>query len=113
MARFHGVIGYGDNIETKPGVWQDVIIERKYTGDVLQNNRKQDVGDEVNDSISVSNRISILADAYAYEHFFNMRYIRWAGVLWKVSDVDVQRPRLILRLGGVYNGKKGAIASSA
>lgn len=113
MARFHDVIGYGDTIETKPGVWKDGITERMYTGTILQNNRKQDVSDKVNDDISVGNRISILADAYAYDHFFNMEYIRWAGVLWKVTDVDVQRPRLILRLGGVYNGPKGAIASRA
>lgn len=113
MARFHGVIGYGDTIETKPGVWKDAINERMYTGSILQNNRKQDVGDKVNDDISVGNRISILADPYAYEHFFNIEYVQWAGVLWKVSDVDVQRPRLILRLGGVYNGLKGPIASKA
>lgn len=104
MARFYGVIGYGETVETKPGVWEDVVIEHNYYGDVLRNARGLETGDKVNFDISVSNSISIVADAYAQEHFFAMRYVRWAGTLWTVSDVEVKSPRLILRLGGVYNG---------
>lgn len=104
MARFYGVIGYGESVETKPGVWEDVVVEHSYYGDVLRNARGLETGDKVNFDISVSNSISIVADAYAQEHFFAMRYIKWAGTLWTVSDVEVKSPRLILRLGGVYNG---------
>lgn len=73
-------------------------------GDILRNTRRLQSGESVNDDLSVGNSISIVADAYANEHFFAMRYVQWAGTLWKVSDVEVQSPRLILRLGGVYNG---------
>ena len=104
MAKFYGEIGYGHTEETVPGVHRDVITEKKYYGDVVRNSRRLMEGEKVNDDLSVGNSISIVADAYANEHFFAMRYIRWAGVLWTISDVEVQTPRLLLRLGGVYNG---------
>lgn len=112
MAKFFGEIGYGLSTETAPGVWKDVITERKYYGDVLRNSRQLRDGEKVNDDLSVGNSISIVADAYANEHFFAIRYIRWAGTLWKVADVQVESPRLILRLGGVYNGPKAGSPST-
>lgn len=104
MAKFYGRIGYGENVETSPGVWQDQIIEYNYYGDVVRNVRQLREGENLNNDLSVSNSISIVADAYANEHFFAIRYVEWAGTLWKVDDVEVQSPRLLLRLGGVYNG---------
>lgn len=104
MARFHGRVGYGHQSETSLGVWEDTIVEKVYSGDVIRNTRLSQQGENLNNDLSVSNSISIVADAYANEHFFAMRYVEWAGVLWTVSDVEVQRPRLILRLGEVYNG---------
>lgn len=104
MAKFYGVIGYGETVETEPGVWQDEIIEYPYFGDVIRNSRKLQEGEHLNNDLSVGNSISIVADAYANEHFFAIRYIQWAGTLWTVANVDVQSPRLVLRLGGVYNG---------
>lgn len=104
MAKFYDAVGYGTTAETVAGVWEDVITEKMYYGDVLRNTRKLSNGESVNDDVSVNNSISILADAYANENFFAIRYIKWAGSLWTVSNVEVQAPRLILRLGGVYNG---------
>lgn len=107
MARFAGKIGYGETLETVPGVWEDTIIERDYFGDVIRNTRTLQDGQKLNDDLSVSNSISIVADAYAVEHFFAIRYVKWSGAYWKVSDVDASvRPRLLLRLGSVYNGPK-------
>jgi hypothetical protein len=104
MARFYGAVGYGVSVETSPGVWEEALIEVSYYGDLIKNARKLENVDKLNSDISVSNSISIVADEYAVEHFFAIRYARWAGVLWTVTDVEVQHPRLILRLGGVYNG---------
>lgn len=106
MAKFYGEIGYGDSVETPPGsgVWVDEITEFAYYGDVIRNTRKLDNGENLNNDLSVSNSISILADQYAIEHFFAIRYIRWAGTLWTVTNVEVQSPRLIVSLGSVYNG---------
>jgi hypothetical protein len=104
MAKFFGKIGYGETQESAPGVWTDVIVEYNYYGDVVRNTRKLEPGESLNNDLSVGNSISIVADAYANEHFFAIRYIQWAGVLWTVDSVEVQSPRLLLRLGGVYNG---------
>lgn len=106
MTRFFGTVGFGKSTEVKMGVWEDVITERKYYGDVIQNSRGLVESTDLNDDISVGNSISILADPYALEHFFAMRFVEWEGALWIVSNVVSQRPRLILRLGGVYNGPR-------
>lgn len=106
MAKFHGLVGYGHAAEGQPGVWADVITEKSYFGDVVRNTRKLQEGDNLNLDLSVGNSISIVADAYANEHFFAIRYVEWAGALWTVTDVEVQSPRLLLRLGGVYNGPR-------
>lgn len=107
MAKFNGKVGYGEQVETAPGVYEEQITEYTYFGDVVRNTRRLREGEKVNDDLSVGNSISIVADAYASEHFFAIRYLEWAGSLWKVTEVEVQRPRLLLRLGGVYNGPAG------
>lgn len=104
MARFHGKVGYAHTVQTVPGVDQEQITERSYFGDVVQNRSVLRAGDQVNPDISSGNSISILADAYANENYIAIRYVEWNGVRWIVSDVDVQPPRLLLRLGEVYNG---------
>ena len=106
MEKLSGKIGYGVDVETAPGVWEDTIVERSYFGDVVKNTRKLQEGEGLNNDLTVGNSISIVADAYANEHFFAIRYVEWSGALWTVSDVEVQRPRLLLRLGRVYNGPK-------
>jgi hypothetical protein len=107
MARFYGRVGYGESVETAPGVWEDTITDVSYFGDVVKNIRQTRDGASVNNDLSVNNSISIVADAYANEHFFAIRYVEWAGTLWTVSEVEVRSPRLLLILGGVYNGPKG------
>lgn len=104
MARFRGAVGYGDLVETAPSVWQVVIEERNYTGDEVKNVSRNEKGENLNDDINISNQISILADPYAYNNFHKIKYVEWMGTLWKVKSVEVQRPRLILSIGGVYNG---------
>lgn len=105
MVRFYGEVGYGESVEGANGVWADSIVEVSYYGDVVRNTRRLREGEYLNDDLSVSNSISIVADAYANEHFHKIRYVRWSGALWKVGEVDAtQPPRLILRLGEVYVG---------
>lgn len=106
MAKFSGAIGYAESVKTAPGVYEDVITEKNYYGDVLRNTRQVRPGENLNSDISVSNSISVVADAYASSHFFAIRYIKWAGAYWTVTNVEVQAPRLILELGGVYNGPR-------
>lgn len=103
--KFYGPVGYGITEETTPGVWTDRIVERNYSGDVIKNYRKTSSGESINDNIDVSNNISILSDPYAMNHFHTIKYVKWMGAAWKVSTVEVQYPRLILTIGGVYNGE--------
>jgi hypothetical protein len=104
--RFFGAVGYGETQETLPGsgVWEPVITEVPYTGDVLRDAVEQSPGDNVADDLSVNNSISIVADAKANNHFHKMKYIMWQGVRWKIESVEVRPPRLLLTLGGVYHG---------
>lgn len=106
MAKYYGSVGYVETVETVPGVWEEVATERKYSGDILRNKKTFQGGENLNDNLNVNNQFSIVADPYAIDHFFAIRYIEWQGVLWKVTDVDVEYPRLLLSIGGVYNGLK-------
>lgn len=105
MAKWHGVIGYAETVQTTPGVWEEQITERSYYGEVLRNSRRLQTADQLNDNINISNEISIVADPYANQNFHAMRYVEFMGAKWKISNVDVQPPRLILTAGGVYNGE--------
>lgn len=105
MGKFYGPIGYGVTTETAPGVWTPHIEERFYSGDILQNNRRTSQGESTNENLDVNNRLSILADPYALNHFHTIKYVKWLGAAWKIAMVDVQYPRLILTIGGVYNGE--------
>jgi hypothetical protein len=106
MARFYGEVGYGESVEDPPdsGVWVDQITEYTYQGDIIRDTRQvQNTGDVISD-VAVGNSISIIADEFAVDNFINIKYVRWAGVLWTVTSVEVRSPRLILNLGSVYNG---------
>lgn len=103
--RFYGAVGFGATTDNGHGVWEDVITEKNYRGDVIRNARRTDESTpQVNANLLAANTISLVADAYATENFFNIRYITWMGARWTVASIEVQRPRLLCRLGGVYNG---------
>lgn len=105
MAKFYGKIGYAESVEIRPGVWEDTITERPYSGDTVQNNSRWNTNpDTVNDDIKLSDKLSIVTDPYANQNFQQMRYVEYMGGLWKIVGVEVARPRLLLTLGGVYNG---------
>ncbi len=104
MARYYGSVGYANDTEQSPGVVVEEITTREYYGDVLYNTRRLENSGEINDDINVSNKISIVADPYALDNFWKIRYATFMGQKWKVKSVDVERPRLILTLGGLYNG---------
>lgn len=106
MARWYGRIGFTETIETTPGVWEPKIVERNYRGDLTRNHRRWDSSQSVNDDITLQNEISIVLDSYALQNFQYIRYAEIMNSLWKVTSIDVQYPRLILSVGGVYNGEQ-------
>lgn len=106
MAKFYGVIGFAETKETAPGVYTEQIVERSYFGDLTRNSRRLQSSEQLNDNINIANEISIVADPYANDHFHEMRYVEFQGARWKISNVEVKYPRLILTAGGVWNGKQ-------
>ena len=105
--KFAGVVGYETLKEVRPSNWQSVIVERKYRGDISRCSRRLQSADKVNEDVVISNEIEILADAFAFENFSNIKYVVWMGTKWKVNTITVEPPRLILEIGGVYNGETG------
>lgn len=103
MAKYFGEIGFSITRETSPGVWTESIEPYEYYGDILKISRRWQTGESVNDDISFNNRISILADPFAFENCQKIRWIKWLEQKWIVSEVEVEYPRLILSLGGMYN----------
>lgn len=106
MAKWYGNIGFAENTELEPGLWIETMIDRPYYGDVIRNFRKLENSQAINNDININNQISIVSDPYANQHFFNIRYVEFQGAKWKVNNVEVQYPRLILDLGGLWNENK-------
>ena len=103
MAKWFGKIGFANEVETSPGVWTERITVREYSGDVLRNTRRMQTTDQVNDNITVTSEISIIADPFANHNFHFMRYIEFMGALWKIDTVEPAYPRLKLTIGGLYH----------
>lgn len=113
MAKFSGKIGYFQMVEKKPGYWVEEIIERPYFGDITRLLSSSQSSGQVNDDISLNNTISIVADPYANENFQHMKYVVFMGIKWKITNVEVKYPRLILNVGGMYNENMGRSENSS
>lgn len=105
MAKWYGKVGYAVTENTEPGIWEPKITEREYYGDVISNRWKRQNSGEINDNINLSKTISILSDPFAIQNCSNIAYVEYLGTKWKVTDVEPQFPRLLLTVGGVYNGQ--------
>lgn len=103
MSKFYGKIGFGATKQSEQGVWSNDIVEKSYTGDVLNVSKKWRNDNEVNDELRVYQRISIICDLYAASNLGNIKYVTWQGTKWKAKSVEIKSPRLIITLGGVYN----------
>ena len=107
MARFSGTIGFLRTEETDPenhpGVYREVLKEKRYYGDVLSNSRRWDQNGNFNENLAMNNRISVVADAFAKANLGAMKFVRWLGDTWKITNVEIQYPRIILTIGGQYH----------
>lgn len=103
MSRWYGSVGYAEEVETSVDVYEEQIVEREYVGDVIKDYRKLNSSNYLNDNVTINNRISIVADPYAYSNFHSIRYCTYMGTKWKVTGIEVQYPRLILDIGGVFS----------
>lgn len=106
MAKWYGQIGFEITRETDVDVWTEDIIERSYYGDILKNSKSAYSPNEINEGFNISNRISFIADPYAKENMYRMKYATFMGTRWKITSVDVDFPRLTISLGGIWNGER-------
>lgn len=104
MAKFFGMVGFANTEETTPGVWTGVQ-ERPYAGEVREKRSGWQDAESTNDDITINKTISIVADPYAYNNFSTIRYVKYMGAAWKVTNISVEYPRLVLTVGGLYNGQ--------
>ena len=105
MAKWYGVVGYVKQVEKSPGVFRSEPIEKEYYGNVIRNSRGWSTQSEsTNDNLTINNQISILADSFAMDNSAYMKYVKMMGAKWKITNIEVQRPRLLLTIGGIYNG---------
>lgn len=105
MGRFYGAIGFISTYESEPGIWETKSIERKYYGTVQKRSYRWDSSSHINDDLNVSNVISIIADSYLLKNAYAMKYIEFSGSKWKISSFEIDRPRITLTIGGLYNGE--------
>lgn len=104
MAKFFGAVGYCRTVETKPGVYAPETIEIMYRGDVNRKTYRWENTEHINDDLSMNIEISIMADEYAYINCSDIKYVKYMGSKWKVTSITPESPRLILSIGGKYNG---------
>ena len=107
MSKYFGKIGYGVTEEIRPGVNEQKMTVKEYYGDIVRNIRRYENSGEVNDDLNINMTLSIVADPFAYQNFHQIKYAEYMCSKWKVSSIEVQYPRLILTLGGAYNGEDG------
>ena len=107
--KFYGVVGFAADQKEGRGsnegiVKEAPIVERIYYGDTQKLSRRFDTGTDINDDIRINVQISIVSDDYINKHMHSIKYVEFEGSLWKVTAVEPLRPRMILTIGGVYNG---------
>lgn len=105
--KYYGKIGFAVSEEKivdgkHTGVWNQTITERDYYGELSKPVNKWSTGSGVNDDASFSTQLSIVSDPFAVNNFHSIKYATYGGVKWKVSAVEIMRPRLLLTLGGEY-----------
>lgn len=107
MGKYYGKVGYVLPVKTAPGVYQDTRpVERFYYGDVIEEYSRWVEGQKVNDDLKIRAKISIITDPFAIEHFSKIKYCEHMGIRWKVTEIQPVYPRLVLTLGGEYNGEQ-------
>ena len=108
MNKWFGKIGFVMTVqdEVRPSKWIEKVVEKEFYGEVIKNYRRWEQGLSTNDDTNISNQISVLADGFAINNLQYMKYIEFSGAFWKINSIDIQAPRLILGIGGVWNGKR-------
>jgi hypothetical protein len=104
MPKVVAYIGLVSASETAPGVYTNVASEIEIRGDFIQSRQRWNEPTEINQDVKLEHRISFVASQSVTQQIQNIRYVKIADVKWSVTTITTQPPRLVLALGGVYNG---------
>lgn len=112
MNKYSGIIGFGKNMEIEPGLFEDIITERPYRGDILKNRDRFNVSNTTSGDLKITNQFSIIGDKYAFDHVSEIRYLDWHNTRWIVESIEIEYPRLVMTIGGIYNGPQAKTADN-
>lgn len=110
MSKFTGLVGFITQEESIPGVWSPIENSKKMRGDLISSSATNGNGSriadsgKVNDDVSLNHRVSLLGDYYTFNNYLNIKWIQIGGRKLEVSSIELQRPRVILTVGGLWNG---------
>ena len=107
MAQYSGMLGYVMPAkEDPPGIWKpSAVVEKLGRGDLIgQTINNEDVGG-LSDGITINNQLSIIMDPFVNKNLESLKYVILYGTRWEIKSMTINRPRVILTLGGVYNGE--------
>ena len=108
--KYYGEIGFSETVQTDIDIWETVIREYTYAGDINRVSTGWKTGDHLNDDLTISMEISFIGDVHALENYNNIRYAVWRGTKYRVTNISEEHPRITLTLGGEYNGPSGSKA---
>lgn len=100
--KWFGEIGYFVESNNVDGIVTDSFITQQYYGDIIKDYKTNTSENAVNEDFELSNRISVVADPYLISHFHKIAWISFMETKFKVRSVELQYPRLIVSLGGVF-----------
>lgn len=107
MPKYKGIVGYITEVETSTDIYESVPVEKERILTLEKNSSTWNGSEKVNYDVSLSNRLSFIADPFARTNYQSIRYIIYNGAAWDVLSIDISNPpRIFLTIGGIYNGKR-------
>lgn len=103
--KYSGMAGFSSSSEqVRPGVFKNKIVTYRVVGDVLNYgyNYQQSNNKVIND-IRTTNRLSLLLTPHLRKHIGELVWLEFMGDKWRVDSFNIQSPRAIITLGGLYN----------
>ena len=108
--KYYGMIGFSETVQVDLDDWETRINEYPYAGDINRVSTSWKASEHMNENLTISMEISFIGDTHALENYANIRYATWRGTKWRVINITESHPRIVLTLGGEYNGDSGSQA---
>ena len=97
-------LGFAEEQQVRPGIWDDVITEVPKLADIAQRTEAFEVEGNILPEYRTSTTVSVLSQGPVKPDYSNLRYVLYAGERWIVSSAVHAPPRLTIYIGEVYSG---------